>query len=43
MLEKKYDTGNLGLLVSRLCEKDENFSKEIAPVYLKGLNNITYV
>lgn len=42
MIEKKYDSGNLGIMVAILCYKDENFSREIAPVYLKGLNNITY-
>lgn len=42
MIAAKFDTGNLGIIAARMCEQDYEFSKLLAPVLLKGLNNIVH-
>lgn len=42
MMSTRFDNGVLALVAGRLCENDSAFSEQMAPILLRGLNNISH-
>ena len=39
MIKNRNDNGLLEAVTSKLCEKDEEFSKKMVEMFIKGLNS----